>query len=197
MRAISYSSSAMVHNRGMGRYIAFLRGVNVAGRTVKKAVLVDAFVRAGVANVRTHIQSGNVSFDASGRVHRATLTKRLEQLLKAAAGYEIPVFLRSMDDVAKALALDPFKKLRVSADMRTCIIFISEPLPKSAKIPFTSPKGEFDLLRATPGEVFAVMYLRNGRPGNPSAYLEKTYNLDATTRFFDTTRRILAAASER
>lgn len=178
----------------MGRYIAFLRGVNVAGRTVTKDVLVDAFVRAGLDDVRTHIQSGNVSFDAPARANRAALAKRLEQLLTAAAGHEIPVFLRSADEVAAALALDPFKKPRVIANMRPCLVFISKPLPKSAKLPFTSPKGEFDLLRATPGEVFAIMYLRNGRPGNPSAYLEKTYNLDATTRFFDTTRKILASA---
>jgi uncharacterized protein (DUF1697 family) len=181
----------------MGRYVAFLRAVNVAGRTVKKEVLVDAFVRAGLGDVRTHIQSGNVSFDAPGHVNRATLSERLERLLTAATGYEIPVFLRSVDEVAAALALDPFKKLRVSAEMRACIIFISDPLPKSARIPFASPKGEFDLLRATPSEVFAVIYARNGRPGNPSAYLEKTYGLDATTRFFQTTRKILAAATAR
>jgi uncharacterized protein (DUF1697 family) len=177
------------------RFIAFLRGVNVAGRTAKKEVLLDAFARAGLDNVRTHIQSGNVSFDAPGRVNRATLSRKLERLLTEGAGYEIPVFLRTTDDVAAALALDPFKKRRVTANMRSCIIFISEPLPKRAALPFTSPKGQFDLLLATPDAVFAIMYVRDGRPGNPSAYLEKTYGVKATTRFFDTTKKILAAAA--
>jgi hypothetical protein len=37
------------------RFIAFLRGVNVAGRTIKKDALAESFTRAGLTNVRTHI----------------------------------------------------------------------------------------------------------------------------------------------
>jgi uncharacterized protein (DUF1697 family) len=178
------------------RFIAFLRGVNVAGRTLKKDVMVDAFVRAGLNNVRTHIASGNVSFDAPVHVNRFTLTRRLEKLLAEAAGYDVPVFLRSLGEVAAVLELDPFKKARVTPNMRLCIIFISEPLPKGTVLPFQSPKGDFDLLQASPGEVFAIMYVRDGRPGNPSAYIEKTHGVKATTRFFGATAKILAAAKE-
>jgi uncharacterized protein (DUF1697 family) len=176
------------------RFIAFLRGVNVAGRTTKKDVLLETFARAGLTNVSTHIASGNVSFDAPVSVNRASLSRKLEKLLAETAGYEIPVFLRSADEVATVLALRPFKGLRVTADMRLCIIFISESLPKGARLPFRSPKGEFELLRAMPNEVFAIMYLRDGRPGNPSAYIEKTFGIKATTRFFNATEKILAAA---
>jgi len=43
------------------RFIAFLRGDNVAGRTVKKNVLTETFLRAGLTDVRTHIASGNAA----------------------------------------------------------------------------------------------------------------------------------------
>jgi uncharacterized protein (DUF1697 family) len=177
------------------RFIAFLRGVNVAGRTVKKDVLTENFHRAGLTNVRTHIASGNVSFDASQRVNRSQLSRKLETLLAGAVGYAIPVFLRSVDEVAALLALEPFEGLRMTAVTRLCVIFISEPLPKSARLPFSSPRQEFELVKATPNEVFATMCLREGRPGNPSAYLEKTYGVKATTRFLGAVEKILAAAT--
>jgi len=177
------------------RFIAFLRGVNVAGRTVKKEVLLEAFAAAGLANVRTHIASGNVSFDAPARVNRRTLARRLEGLLAEAAGYAIPVFLRSAKAVAALLQQQPFKDVRVAPDMRLCIIFISDPLPEDAVLPFHSPKREFDLLHATPTEVFAIMYTRDGRPGNPNAFVEKRYGVKATTRFLGATEKILAAAA--
>ena len=48
------------------RYIAFLRAINVAGHTiVKMADLNRVFNQAGCSNVRTVIQSGNVSFEAA------------------------------------------------------------------------------------------------------------------------------------
>lgn len=177
------------------RFIAFLRGVNVAGRTVKKDVLTETFLRAGLTDVRTHIASGNVSFEASLGINRDRLSRKLETLLTDAAGYAIPVFLRTVDEIAALLALKPFEGLRMTADMRSCVIFISDSLPKSARLPFSSPRREFELVRATPNEVFAIMYLREGRPGNPSAYLEKTYGVKATTRFLGALEKILAAAT--
>ena len=177
------------------RFIAFLRGVNVGGRVVTKDVLHAAFVRAGLARVRTHIASGNVSFDASAAINRRGLTRRLETLLAEAAGYPIPVFLKAVEDVERALARDPFKGVRVTPATRPCIIFISEPLPATAELPFRSPKGDFELLSATGDAVYALMGVRNGRPGNPGAYLEKTFGVKATTRFLAATQKILAAAT--
>jgi uncharacterized protein (DUF1697 family) len=177
------------------RYIAFLRGVNVGGRFVKKDVLSGVFGDAGLAGVRTHIASGNVSFDEPARANRDALARKLEKRLLEAAGYEIPVFLRTAREVERTLRLDPFKGVRVTPGMRPCIIFVSQPLPAGAEIPYRCPKGAFELLRATPGEVFAFVYSRDGQPGNPGAYLEKTYGIKVTVRFFNTTAKILAAAT--
>lgn len=46
-------------------YIAFLRGINVGGNTlIKMAELKEALTAAGLANVQTYIQSGNVIFSS-------------------------------------------------------------------------------------------------------------------------------------
>lgn len=48
-----------------GVYIAFLRGINVGGNSlIKMAELKEALTAAGLTNVKTYIQSGNVIFSS-------------------------------------------------------------------------------------------------------------------------------------
>ncbi len=47
----------------MLRFVAFIRGINVGGRTVKKEKLQEAFNSLGFHNVSTFKQSGNVIFE--------------------------------------------------------------------------------------------------------------------------------------
>ena len=63
-------------------YIAFLRGVNVGGKSVvSMAVIKEALVALGLSDVRTYINSGNVIFSsrASGAQQ---LTARIEKALE-------------------------------------------------------------------------------------------------------------------
>lgn len=173
-------------------YIALLRAVNVGGRVAKMERVRAIFSELGLDNVRSYIQSGNVFFETDRKDHSA-LTEEIEQHLKAKLGFEVPVFLRTADEVARALALDPFKGIEVTPDTRLSVVFFSEPLPDSPALPHRSPKGDFTVLSATPGEAFVVMQILNGRSGNPAAFVEKAFRVTATARFFNTTGKILAA----
>jgi uncharacterized protein (DUF1697 family) len=175
------------------RYIAFLRGVNIGGHQVKMERLRELFRELGLSSVRSFIQTGNVFFETTDS-DRAALTRKIEQHLYNALGFEVPTFLRTISEVENALLLDPFKHLEASKDTRFLITFIPQPLPVDFKLPLVSPKNDFEILQATSGEVFILMRLVNGRPGNPAAFLEKLCKMKTTTRFFDTTARILQAA---
>ena len=48
----------------MAEYIAFLRGINVAGHIVKMDVLREQFAVAGLSKAETLIASGNVIFQS-------------------------------------------------------------------------------------------------------------------------------------
>ncbi|GAA4846113.1 DUF1697 domain-containing protein [Kitasatospora terrestris] len=175
-------------------YIAFLRAINVGGRTVKMERLRELFTELGLDGVRTYIQSGNVFF-STAETDRAALTARIEAHLAEALGYAVPVMLRTVDEVAEVVDLDPFAAVEVTPDLRLCVLFLSEPLPDGTEFPIHSPKGDWDILGATPGAAFAVVHLRNGRLGtDPSTCLPKTYAGRTTARFFHTTVKILAAA---
>lgn len=87
--------------------VAFLKGINVGGHTVRMTRLAQVFEELGFTGVRTVIASGNVVFHATAR-NEAALARRIEAALLDALGFEAPTFLRTAADVAALTLLDPF-----------------------------------------------------------------------------------------
>jgi uncharacterized protein (DUF1697 family) len=176
----------------MARYIAFLRGINVANRRVTMVRLRSLFEDLELGGVGSYIQTGNVFFDSDQE--RTALRGRIEAHLGTALGYPVPALLRTVDEVAAALALDPFAGREVTPMMRFAITFTSEPFPVGAELPMITPRGDLEVVAATAGEVFTIWHLVGGRP--PSSDLPKgLFTGPVTTRMFSTTGKILAAAS--
>lgn len=98
----------------MERYVAFLRGMNLGKRRIKNDELRGEFEALGFDGVATFRASGNVIFGATKQSEGA-LTKTIEAGLGEALGYEVPVFLRSCDEVAAIAAQEPFAAELVEA----------------------------------------------------------------------------------
>ncbi|HKO36857.1 MAG TPA: DUF1697 domain-containing protein [Solirubrobacterales bacterium] len=92
----------------MDRYVAFLRGMNLGGRRIKNEELRRHFEEMGFEEVATFRASGNVVFAAPKREAEAKLARRVEAELGERLGYEVPVFLRSVEEVAAIAAREPF-----------------------------------------------------------------------------------------
>lgn len=174
-------------------YIAFLRGINIGRHRVRMERLRELFSGLGLANVRSYIQTGNVFFEACDR-DRAALTRKIEAHLADALGYEVPAFLRTVREVEHALQLAPFRHLAPTHDTRFLVTFISRPLAATLKLPHVSPKNDYEILQATPGEVFSLLRIVGQRPSDPATLIEKNCGAKTTSRFFATTLRILEAA---
>lgn len=179
----------------MVRYIALLRGINVGGHQVKMDALRRLFGDLGLANVGSYIQSGNVFFD-SDEADRAALRARIEGHLRATLGYEVATCLRTVEEFAAITALDPFAGIDLRPDMRFSVSFLAEAVAVETMLPYKTPKGDFELVGMTPNELFVVWYLVAGRVGNGYGHLEKKYRVPATTRFWHTAAKILAAARQ-
>ena len=106
--------------------IAFLRAVNVGGRTVQMSRLVEVFGGLGYEGVWTHINSGNVVFEATGG--RAALERTVEEALESTFGFEVTTFVRSASELDKALRVDPFRL----ADGDTYFVTFLKEVPTSA-----------------------------------------------------------------
>jgi uncharacterized protein (DUF1697 family) len=106
-------------------HIAFLRAVNLGKRTVKMARLVEVFGDLGFDDVWTHINSGNVVFDAAGA--RAELEDAIETALEAELGFEVTTFVRTPAELKRVLTAAPF----AVADGDTYFVTFLESVPSA------------------------------------------------------------------
>jgi uncharacterized protein (DUF1697 family) len=77
--------------------VAFLRGINVGGHTVKKGVLCDVFLGLDLTEVATFIASGNVLFEPGATDTDEELEVRLAAALEKQLGWPVPIFVPRRD----------------------------------------------------------------------------------------------------
>jgi uncharacterized protein (DUF1697 family) len=173
----------------MPLFVAFLRGINVGGRTVKKEVLQQAFVSLGFQNVMTYKQSGNVIFEDSTHDVEG-LKKKIETKLQTALGYNVPVLLRSMEQLKIIVGWDSFKGQNVEGSS-FLITFLPLPVaPFPLQLPLTIPKSTAQVISASGSEVFSVTH-GGGEGALPNPFIEAKLKVKATTRNLNIIREIV------
>jgi uncharacterized protein (DUF1697 family) len=91
----------------VARHIAFLRGINLAGkRRVPMEKLRTTLEEAGYEDVKTVLQSGNVLLTSPAKP--AKLERDLAKTLHEAFGFDISVMVRTRNELAAVVAHDPF-----------------------------------------------------------------------------------------
>ncbi len=95
--------------------MAFLRGMNLGGRRITNDDLRGHFEAMGFDEVATFRASGNVIFAAEGGEAESKLATRVEDELDARLGYDVPVFLRSIEELAVVASHEPFDPDLVAA----------------------------------------------------------------------------------
>lgn len=109
-------------------YIALLRAVNVGGTGKLPMADLRAMCEAlGFQDVRTYIASGNVVFRTG--LSEAKAKAALEAALRDYAGKPVGAVLRTAQDMAAALAANPFAD---AAPNRAVLIFLDAPPPADA-----------------------------------------------------------------
>jgi len=98
----------------MERHVAFLRGMNLGNRRIKNDELRRCFEELGLTDVACFRASGNVIF-AAEEGDEAKLTGEIEAGLAESLGYEVPVFLRSEDELRATAAHEPFERSALMA----------------------------------------------------------------------------------
>ena len=99
----------------MNRYVAFLRGMNLGNRRIKNPELAAEFEQLGFLDVATFRASGNVIFGVEGKEGAGKLTAWIEAGLADGLGYDVPVYLRSLAELEKIAAHEPFPAKAVEA----------------------------------------------------------------------------------
>jgi len=160
----------------MARFVAFLRGINVGGRTVTKQTLQAVFESLGFNDVCTFRQSGNIFFQTAD-VEPAFLAAKIDACLQVKLGYQVAVFIRTIDQIKAIIKLDPFKGQPAEGTS-----FLVTFLPTELKVdPQPIPKSTAHVIGSAGSEVFSVTH-GGGEGALPNPFIESKLKIKATTR---------------
>ncbi len=173
----------------MSRHVAFLRAVNVGGRTVRMSELARRLTALGLEDVSTFIASGNVCFTSKGDAR--TLARRIEADLLAWLGFPVATMVRTWEELQQLVASNPFKGVKRETDAKLYVAFLWEEPKKKIKLPLVSPKEGLKLFRVAGREAFMIsVRLESGVFGVPTLNVEKALGVPATTRNWNTILRM-------
>ena len=90
------------------RWVGFVRNVMLGREGLHRQVLIDLVEAAGGTNVRSHLTTGNVTFDAP-RTRADAVVRRTEAAIAAVVGRHEPVILREIVWLQDVVGGDPFR----------------------------------------------------------------------------------------
>ena len=106
--------------------IALLRGINIGPRNrIPMPALREALSEAGMRDVRTYVQSGNIVL--SSDFSPAKLERECRKLINERFDLDIAVVVRTRDELADVVAFNPLKDVAENPK-RYQVSFLSAPL---------------------------------------------------------------------
>lgn len=172
-------------------WIALLRAVNVGGHNIlPMAELRSALTGAGLAAVKTYVQSGNLVFRSDRPRHE--LSPLIADAIHAGFGFRPPVLVLAPDEMVRARDAHPFAQAK-EAPTTLHVFFMERPLPDAT--------GAFLRSLAAPGEDYAYrgkllwLYLPHGAGRSKLAQRVAALPLDVTGRNLRTVSALVDLAA--
>lgn len=173
----------------MPTYIALLRGINVTGHNiVPMAVLRELCTKLGFSDVATYIQSGNIIFKSDKKP--VSIQKSIKDAIAKKFKFEVEIFVYTIGELKKIVVHCPYDELKLSENEKIHFTLLSGLPDKQGidKLKSIDDADEFNIAGTT-------MYLltKNGY-GNTrfnNVFVEKTLNVRATTRNFNTMKKLI------
>ncbi len=169
----------------MSKYIAFLRAINVGGRTVKMERLRESFETLGFLNVETFIASGNVIFDSDSKNPRS-LETLIEAGLSTELGFEAPTFIRTSAELGKLANYKAFQQSEIDKATALNICFLKSPLDNDSINKLMERKNEIDDFAVHEREMYWLCHKKQSDSTFSNAVLEKTTGSQSTMRGLNT-----------
>ena len=178
-------------------FAAFLRGINVGGNNpIKMDTLRKALEDIGLQNVKTILASGNVVFDAAS-TSESTIAKKIERCVEDTFGKEIVVIVRSIGDLQKMVASNPFKSIPADSKTKFYVTLLPDNTIQKSPVPKPTKDAGFSVVRTSKREVFSYTVLTPGvRSTDSMTWLDKNYGKSVTTRTWGTIEKVLKAAQK-
>jgi uncharacterized protein (DUF1697 family) len=149
---------------------------------------------AGLKNVKTFLQAGNISFESNGK-NPALIAAKIEKQLTDSMKCELRVIVLPLAELAEITKRDPFKRIE-PGDVMLCVVFFVDEPTKSPKLPIKSTDN-LELIAIHDRAAFVVARRKqNGWFGFPNGFVEKQLGVTATTRQWSTIKKFVAFAEK-
>lgn len=176
------------------RQIVLLRGVNVGGHNkLAMPALREALEAAGMENVLTYVQSGNVVLDSAAKPD--ALARACAKVIAERFGMDVGVVVRTRAQLAKIVEHNPLGDV-VEQDKLYQVTFCSEKPAKAALAKVAERAVEGERLLAHGREIYAWFPHGVGRSKLAAQLGKQDLGVLATARNWTTVNKLLALAGE-
>jgi uncharacterized protein (DUF1697 family) len=170
----------------MAAFVALLRGINVSGhKQIAMAGLRASLQTAGLRDVRTYLQSGNVVFRADDQDAEA-LAAAVQARIAADFGHQVDVLVLSCAALAEVAVSNPFAVDPGLDERWFHATFLLRPAIEDEFAGLHLPAGPGELAVLSGGVIFLYMPNGYGRSKLVNAYFERALHTTATTRNWKT-----------
>jgi uncharacterized protein (DUF1697 family) len=174
--------------------ILMLRGINIGPHNrISMPDLRAMFQAAGISEVKTYVQSGNVVL--SSEQPPGELARHAEQLIAGRFGLSIQVLARTRDELADVIARDPFSAAEVSHKLYQVTFLAHEPDPDLVTRVAALASGS-ERFVARGREWYALHPEGVARSKLAARMSARNLGVRATARNWTTVRTLLAMADE-
>ncbi len=173
------------------RYVALLRGVNVGGASkVSMADLRMAFEEAGMTEVTTYINSGNVIFCAEDQ-DRSRLPQRLENAVRAHSGVSTDIQLRILGELESVVEAIPDAWVN-DGTMKCDVVFLQPDVDRPEIVDELGPRPGIEDARYVPGALIWRVDRKDATRSRLSKMVGTPLYRRVTVRNCNTARKLLA-----
>lgn len=179
-------------------FIALLRGINVSGqKPVSMAELQKLFESLGFKGTKTLIQTGNVVFRSDkAKPDAAALADLLEKAIAGKFGFEVPVILRTREELRSVLDGNPWGKRKLPDNERVYISYLDKTPAKEGVHALAAVPSEEDEHIVRKKEVYLLIRGGYGKSKLSNTMVEKKLKVRATTRNLETSEKLIALAED-
>jgi len=176
-------------------YIAMLRGINVSGqKLIKMEGLRASLGSLNFGDVQTYIQSGNIVFKAA-KAAPADLGKRIARQILDDFGFEVPVLVRTAQELGGVLKANPLLKRPGIDEAKLHVTFLSAAVPGQAEAVLKTLAGKSELFAVGGWEIYLYCPDGYGITKLSNSAIEKRLSGRATTRNWKTVNVLNAMAA--
>lgn len=181
----------------MQNFISILRGINVSGhKKILMAELKALYENLKFREVKTYIQSGNIVFKSDSKLFNIQLAKKIEKEIFAKYNFEVPVIIRTKEELKNIIDQNPFIKEKNIDLKKLHVTFLSETPAKNKIEQIKEVNFSLDKFIIKEKEIYLHIPNSYGETKLSNKFFENKLKVTATTRNWNTVNKIFELASQ-